>query len=56
MGQLYQWIYKDEFQLILDEGYKIYLLEVLEYQEGRDQIIYTKQSIVTKVDISSLFV
>lgn len=53
--QLQQWIKPDEFKILKDNGYKILTLVVTNYQEGRDQIIYTKDSIVSTTDISSLF-
>ena len=54
--QLQQWIQTEELKTIIKEGYRIYVLDVNEYQEGRDQIIYTKESINSSKDITSLFI
>lgn len=53
--QLQQWITPEELKTIIKEGYKVFMLDVLEYQEGRDQIIYTKDSIQSSKNITSLF-
>ena len=53
--QLQKWITPEELKLIISEGYTILMLDVYEYQEGRDQIIYTKESITSYKDITSLF-
>jgi hypothetical protein len=53
--QLQQWIMKDEFAVLFEYGYKVLLLDVTNYQEGNDQIIYTKGSIINSKDISNLF-
>ena len=43
--QLQEWIKPKELKDLIANGYVIKLLDVDEYQYGRDQIIYTKQSI-----------
>jgi hypothetical protein len=42
--------------IIRKVGFKIYKLEVEEYQLGKEQILFTKESILSKEDITSLFV
>jgi len=54
--QLQQWITTYELKHIISLGFKVLMLDVSEYQEGKDQIMYTKESIVSLKDISSLFV
>ena len=54
--QLQKWILKDEFKILFDRGFRVLLLDVTEYQEGEDQIIYTKESIANSKNISSLFI
>lgn len=55
--QVQEWILKDEMtSLCNDYGFIVYLLEVNQYQEGRDQIIFTKESIISKKDITELFI
>lgn len=53
--QLQQWIKPDEFKHLFNNSYKVLLLDVTEYQEGKYQIIYTKESISQSKDISRLF-
>lgn len=53
--QLQQWIKTNELKRIIKKGYMVLMLDVTEYQEGRDQIIYTKESIKSSKDITSLF-
>lgn len=53
--QLQEWITPEELKLIISEGYTVLMLDVYEYQEGRDQIIYTKESITSYKDITCLF-
>lgn len=53
--QLQQWIKTDELKRIIKKGYVVLMLDVTEYQEGRDQIMYTKESIQSSKDITSLF-
>lgn len=54
--QIQQWILPDEFQVLLDNNFHILLLIVTEYQEGDHQIVFTKESIISSQDISSLFI
>jgi hypothetical protein len=53
--QIQQWILPDEFKVLLDNDFQILLLTVTEYQEGNHQIIFTKESITSSQDISTLF-
>lgn len=53
--QLQEWITPKELKLIISEGYTVLMLDVYEYQEGKDQIIYTKESITSYKDITCLF-
>jgi len=55
INQIQQWIMKDEFDFLFSLGYKVFLLEVDNYQIGQHQIVFTKKSILNKKDISSLF-
>ena len=47
--------YPSEIQKCISFGIKVYMVEVSEFQAGRRQIVYTKESIIKKVDISELF-
>jgi len=53
--QLQQWIKPIELKRIIKKGYIVLMLDVSKYQEGRDQIIYTKESIKSSKNITSLF-
>lgn len=53
--QFKQWITSEEIRQIIEMGYRVFVLEVSEYQEGKDQIIYTKDSIVKSQDVTELF-
>lgn len=51
-----EWLMNDEIQYLISQDVKIYLLEVSEYQQGEYQTIFTKESIVSKEDITTLFI
>jgi hypothetical protein len=53
--QLQSWILKDELNYFISMGFKIYLLEVSEYQKGGNQVAFTIDGIITKEDITALF-
>ena len=53
--QLQQWVKPNEFKYLFNYSYKVLLLDVTEYQEGEYQILYTKESILNRKDISNLF-
>ncbi len=50
-----QWLTKDDILSIINCGYNIFLIDVEEYQIGSEQIIYTKESIISKININNLF-
>lgn len=54
--QLQQWVLKEELAFFISKGFKVLLLSVSEYQEGEKQVIFTKESIVSSEDITTLFV
>ncbi len=56
LEQFQNWILKEEIPIILAHGYDIWLLEVTEYQEGRDQVIFTKESIQNLRNLNDLFI
>lgn len=53
--QLQEWFTKYQITTIIQHGFNIWLLEVSEFQEGNYQILYTKESIISKQKINSLF-
>lgn len=46
------WIDFNEFKELVKIGFKVFLLEVAEYQEGKFQVLYTKESVITSIDIT----
>lgn len=53
--QLREWIKPEEILVLLDNEYKVYLLELSEAQTGEHQICYRKEHILLKKEISDLF-
>ena len=54
--QMQEWIKQDELSYIVSKGYRIYKLELSDCQIGRDNVIFKKQCIKTKIDITDIFV
>lgn len=50
------WINCSEIKELLKYGFVVLLLDVTDSIEDLDQVIYTKESIVSSKDISSLFI
>lgn len=50
------WILPEEVVYFKSVGFKVFLLEVGEYQIGKKQVIFTKESIISKEDITTLFI
>lgn len=48
-----KWVYEDELKKILNLGFKIYQITATDFQEGKHQILYTKESITSKINISN---
>ena len=53
--QIQQWIEPEWFNEIIKLGFKIYLLELSSCKEGNSQIVFKKQNIRSKKDITELF-
>lgn len=54
--QLIEWITLEEIKLIIKHGFSVLLLEVTEYQEGTDQVIFTKEGIQDSRNLNDLFI
>lgn len=50
-----KWINCGEIKQLLSFGFVVLVLDVTDYIETLEQVIYTKESIVSSKDISSLF-
>lgn len=55
LNQLNKWFKKSELSEIAKNNYRILKLKVREYQEGDHQIVFTKESIVKKKDLTHKF-
>lgn len=55
IDHIQQWIMKDEFHILFENNYKVYLIEVSNFREGKDNVLFKKQDIINKTDISQLF-
>jgi hypothetical protein len=53
--QLQLWIDKEWWEEIFELGFKVYIIDVSEYQEGTHQILFQKQHVLQTKDISDLF-
>lgn len=53
---LHHWVKPEEIKTMLDNGYKVYRLEVDQCQVGRDNMVFEVQDVLTKVDISDQFI
>jgi hypothetical protein len=56
INDLRYWVYPDEMKKIIGMGFKIYKITANDYQVGKFQIMYTKESIINKEDISAQFI
>lgn len=54
--QLKQWIESEWFNTIIELGFKILLLDVIDCVEGEYQILYKKENVIQTKDISNLFI
>lgn len=55
LSQFEEWVKREEAQFFIQNGFKIVMLDITDYQIGRDQVIFTKESIVQEVDITNIF-
>lgn len=55
VDQVKQWVTTEEITFLKSLGFVVYMLDVTEYQLGGSQVAFTKESIVSKKDVSSLF-
>jgi hypothetical protein len=55
LNDMASWLNNNDLHSIVNKGFGIFILKVAEYQVGKYQIIYTKESIISKKNISQLF-
>lgn len=53
--QFQGWIKPDEVEYFTTQGFRIYMLEVTEFQIGMNQVLFTRNSIINVEDITNLF-
>jgi hypothetical protein len=56
LEQFNQWVTHEEVNILLNLGFRIYLLDLNSYQIGEFQVVFKKEGIISKKDISELFV
>lgn len=55
LDDMKRWLNSDEIRILLENGFKVFLLEVSDCFLGVDNAIFKKQDILLKKDISDLF-
>jgi len=55
VDQMSEWLTKEEVKEFIELDCSVICLEVSEWQEGKYQVLYTKESIVKCTNISDLF-
>ncbi len=55
LEQLKEWLTIEEIKILLSNEYNIYLIDAQQFQIGEHQIIFTKESITSKININDLF-
>lgn len=55
LEQLQDIIKPEELAIILSYGFKVYILELSDYREGVDQVLYQKECVISQTDITDLF-
>jgi hypothetical protein len=53
--QIQQWINIEWWEEIFEYGFKVLMIDVSEFKEGKYQILFKKKDILQSKDISSLF-
>ena len=54
--QIQEWIEPEWFKEIIECGFKIWMIDVDDWVEGAYQILFRKEDIISKKDITSLFI
>lgn len=49
------WIKPEHMKIIKELGFKVYEIYATDYQLGKYQVLYTKESIIQQIDISNQF-
>lgn len=55
LDQIKEWFTSEELRYIMGRDFKIYLLKVSQCFVGNCQVVFEKERIITKEDISNLF-
>lgn len=54
--QFQEWIYQDELEYFIKNGFRVYMIEVVEYQLGKKQVGFTLRGVIKKTDITEIFI
>lgn len=54
--QMKMFITPEEFRYIISIGFKVFKIKTSEFQEGKDQFIFTERGIIEKIDITNQFI
>lgn len=55
LEQARKFVLPDEAVVLSNNGYRAYLFEVSQWQEGRDQYMFTREGVVSKIDVTEKF-
>lgn len=55
LDDLDNWVTEEEVQRLINYGFRVYLITVSEFQEGDHQVIFTKEGILEKQDITDSY-
>lgn len=51
-----KWLYEDEIKTLIKNGFRVYEIEAEVYQKGKEQILYTNDGLINKMDISQKYI
>lgn len=55
LDQLAEWVLRRELEVLIKNGFTVYLYELSECEVGEDQIFFKLENVISKKDINSLF-
>ena len=53
VAQIYKWVSKEEYKILKENNFRIYSLRLKNYEEGQQQIIFKKEDVINKKDITN---
>jgi hypothetical protein len=55
MEEFNSWVTREQVSVLIEYDFRVFILEVTEYQIGDYQVLYRKDSIISKTDITNLY-